>query len=44
MMGNRPYPATPTGLDRRQNRADLLERYRKSLKQEPASEPKKAKN
>jgi YVTN family beta-propeller protein len=44
MMGNKPYPATPTGLDLRQNREDLLERYRRSLKQEAASEPKKGKN
>jgi len=31
-MGNKPYPATPTGMDLRQNREELLERYRRSLK------------
>jgi len=33
IMGNKPYPATPTGLDLRQNREELLARYRRSLKQ-----------
>jgi DNA-binding beta-propeller fold protein YncE len=32
LMGNKPYPATPTGLDLRQNRQELLARYRQSLK------------
>jgi hypothetical protein len=32
LMGNKPYPATPTGMDLRQNREELLERYRRSLK------------
>jgi len=27
LMGNRPYPAGPTGLDLRQNRKELLARY-----------------
>jgi hypothetical protein len=31
MMGNRPYPAAPTGLDLRQNRDKLLARYRRNL-------------
>jgi hypothetical protein len=35
-MGNRPYPAKPTGADLRQNRAELLARYRRSLKQKTA--------
>jgi hypothetical protein len=33
IMGNKPYPATPTGLDLRQNREELLARYRQSRKQ-----------
>ncbi|MGH9582903.1 MAG: bifunctional YncE family protein/alkaline phosphatase family protein, partial [Bryobacteraceae bacterium] len=28
LMGNRPYPANPTGLDLRGNRAELLSRFR----------------
>jgi YVTN family beta-propeller protein len=36
LMGNRPYPAKATGLDLRQNRAELLARYRQSLKQKTA--------
>jgi YVTN family beta-propeller protein len=32
LMGKRPYPATPTGLDLRLNREALLEAYRRSLK------------
>jgi YVTN family beta-propeller protein len=36
LMGNRPYPAKPTGADLRQNRAELLARYRRSLKQKTA--------
>ena len=35
MMGNKPYPAAPTGTDLRQNREELLARYRQSLKQKP---------
>ena len=33
LMGNRPYPAAPTGMDLRQNREELLASYRQSLKQ-----------
>jgi YVTN family beta-propeller protein len=33
LMGRKPYPATPTGLDLRQNRAELLARYRQPLNQ-----------
>jgi hypothetical protein len=33
LMGNKPYPAATTGKDLRQNREDLLDRYRRSLKQ-----------
>ena len=32
MMGNRPYPAGPTGLDLRGNRQELLANYKQSLK------------
>lgn len=28
LMGNRPYPETPTGLDLRNNRAEFLRKYR----------------
>jgi hypothetical protein len=40
MMGNKPYPAGPTGLDLRQNREKLLASYRRSLKQKAAHAPK----
>jgi DNA-binding beta-propeller fold protein YncE len=40
MMGNKPYPAAPTGLDLRQNREKLLASYRRSLKQKAAHAPK----
>jgi hypothetical protein len=33
MMGRKPYPAAPAGTDLRQNREELLARYRRSLKQ-----------
>jgi len=33
LMANKPYPARSTGKDLRQNRAALLARYRRSLKQ-----------
>ena len=36
MVGNRPYPAKPTGQDLRQNRVELLDRYRRSLKRKTA--------
>jgi YVTN family beta-propeller protein len=42
IMGKRPYPAKPTGLDLRQNRAELLARYQQSLKK-TAQKPKKDK-
>jgi DNA-binding beta-propeller fold protein YncE len=32
LMGNRPYPAGPTGVDLRHNRAQLLADYQRSLK------------
>ena len=31
LMGSKPYPAAPTGLDLRANRAELLARHQKSL-------------
>jgi DNA-binding beta-propeller fold protein YncE len=40
MMGNKPYPAGPTGLDLRQERERLLASHRRSLKQEAAQKPK----
>jgi DNA-binding beta-propeller fold protein YncE len=44
MMGNKPYPAGPTGLDLRQNREKLLASYRRSLKQEAAQKAKTVTN
>ena len=44
MMGNRPYPAGPTGLDLRKNRKELLANYRRSLKQAAAQKPKAVTN
>jgi hypothetical protein len=44
MMGDRPYPAKPTGVDLRQNRKALLAKYRRSLKQEAAQAPKAVTN
>ena len=35
-MGDKPYPAAPTGMDLRQNREELLARYRQSLRQKAA--------
>jgi hypothetical protein len=40
LMGDKPYPAAPTGIDLGQNRDQLLARYRQSLKQEAAQAPK----
>jgi hypothetical protein len=40
LMGNKPYPAAPTGLDLRLNREELLARYRQFLKHASALEPK----
>jgi DNA-binding beta-propeller fold protein YncE len=37
LMGNKPYPARSTGKDLRQNRAVLLARYQRSLRQNAAS-------
>jgi len=34
LMGSKPYPATPSGLDLRANRQQLLERYRTNLQQQ----------
>ena len=39
LMGNKPYPAAPTGIDLRQDREELLARYRRSLEQEAVQEP-----
>jgi DNA-binding beta-propeller fold protein YncE len=36
LMGGKPYPAAPTGLDLRQNRAQLLARYQKTVQQKAA--------
>jgi DNA-binding beta-propeller fold protein YncE len=33
VMGDKPYPSSPTGLDLRANREELLKRYRSSLQQ-----------
>jgi hypothetical protein len=39
MMGNRPYPATPAGLELRQDREKLLASYQQSLKQKSPQAP-----
>jgi YVTN family beta-propeller protein len=39
LMGDKPYPAAPTGIDLRRNREEILARYRQSLKQETAPPP-----
>ena len=39
LMGNRPYPSGPTGLDLRQNRSKLFASYQHSLKQRTGSAP-----
>ena len=36
MMGKQPYPDAPSKVDMRQNREEMLARYRKSLKLAPA--------
>ena len=40
LMGDKPYPAAPTGKDLRQNREKLLADYRRSLTREAARKPK----
>jgi hypothetical protein len=37
-MGDKPYPAVPSGADLRQHREELLAQHRESLKQEAAPE------
>jgi hypothetical protein len=44
MMGKKPYPKAPTRLDLRENRAELLARYQRSLKQKTAQAPAKGTN
>ena len=44
LMGNRPYPAKPTGKDLRQNREKLLARYKLSLKENAAQAKKPSTN
>jgi hypothetical protein len=39
MMGDKPYPAAPTGIDLRQNREKLLADYQQSLAQEAKQKP-----
>jgi DNA-binding beta-propeller fold protein YncE len=34
LMGDKPYPSSPSGLDLRANRRELLERYRTNLQQQ----------
>lgn len=40
LMGDRPYPAGANGKDLRQNRAQILARYRESLRRRPAQASK----
>jgi hypothetical protein len=42
MMGNRPYPARPTGKDLSQNRDKLLADYRRSLAHKTTRAPRPA--
>jgi YVTN family beta-propeller protein len=44
LMGNKPYPAAPTGIDLRQNREKLLADYQRSLKKESGHKAKTVKN
>ena len=44
LMGKRPYPSGPTGLDLRQNRAKLLASYHWSLKPKAAQKSKTGNN
>ena len=44
LMGNRPYPSRPSGKDLRQNRAQLLARYQRSLQHKTALTAKPVKN
>jgi hypothetical protein len=44
MMGDKPYPAAPTGKDLRQNREKLLADYRRSVTQKTAQNPQTVKN
>ncbi len=44
LMGDKPYPTAPTGIDLRQNREKLLADYQRSLKQESARTSRTAKN
>jgi YVTN family beta-propeller protein len=39
MMGRKPYPKAPTGLDLRENRDQLLARYQKAMKKNAAQAP-----
>ncbi|HMD86474.1 MAG TPA: bifunctional YncE family protein/alkaline phosphatase family protein [Terriglobia bacterium] len=41
LMGSKPYPATPSGLDLRANRAQLLELYRANSEQAPVQPSQK---
>ena len=43
LMGNRPYPSGPTGVDLRQNRSKLLASYEHSRKQKAGSAPRTSK-
>jgi 6-phosphogluconolactonase (cycloisomerase 2 family) len=44
IMGDQPYSGGPTGLDLRQNREELLAKYRQSLKQAAAKKVLKSSN
>jgi YVTN family beta-propeller protein len=44
LMGDKPYPAAPTGLDLRPNREKLLADYRRSLQRGAAQTTKTVKN
>ena len=44
MMGDKPYPSAPTGIDLRQNREKLLADYQRSLRQAAKGKPPTVKN
>jgi hypothetical protein len=44
LMGNLPYPSRPSGKDLRQNRAQLLARYQRSLQHRTALAAKPVKD
>ena len=42
LMGSKPYPATPSGIDLRANREQLLAKYRRGLRYQPSPSAEKS--